>query len=66
MIDLKLAFLNVFIKLLDLYVLSVIKFEFISMERYILWCYKDLLLENLKFGVVLNVSNEVVMEKFLN
>lgn len=66
MIDLKLAFLNVFIKLLDLYVLSVIKFEFISMECYILWCYKDLLLENLKFGVVLNVSNEVVMEKFLN
>ncbi len=31
-----------------------------------MWCYKDLLLENPKLGVVLNASNEVAMEKFLN
>ncbi|WJI98116.1 1-deoxy-D-xylulose-5-phosphate reductoisomerase [Helicobacter pylori] len=62
----KLASLSASIKPLDLYALSTIKFEPISMERYTLWRYKDLLLENPKLGVVLNASNEVAMEKFLN
>ncbi|GAA9590194.1 1-deoxy-D-xylulose-5-phosphate reductoisomerase [Helicobacter pylori] len=62
----KLASLSASIKPLDLYALSAIKFEPISMERYILWRYKDLLLENPKLGVVLNASNEVAIEKFLN
>ncbi|WP_120835924.1 1-deoxy-D-xylulose-5-phosphate reductoisomerase [Helicobacter pylori] len=62
----KLASLSASIKPLDLYALSAIKFEPISMERYTLWRYKDLLLENPKLGVVLNASNEVAMEKFLN
>ncbi|GAA9284928.1 1-deoxy-D-xylulose-5-phosphate reductoisomerase [Helicobacter pylori] len=62
----KLASLNASIKPLDLYTLSAIKFEPISMERYTLWRYKDLLLENPKLGVVLNASNEVAIEKFLN
>ncbi|GAA7198294.1 1-deoxy-D-xylulose-5-phosphate reductoisomerase [Helicobacter pylori] len=65
-IDPKLASLNASIKPLDLYALSAIKFEPISMERYTLWRYKDLLLENPKLGVVLNASNEVAIEKFLN
>ncbi len=65
-IDPKLASLSASIKPLDLYALSTIKFEPISMERYTLWRYKDLLLENPKLGVVLNASNEVAMEKFLN
>ncbi len=65
-IDPKLASLSASIKPLDLYALSAIKFEPISMERYTLWHYKDLLLENPKLGVVLNASNEVAMEKFLN
>ncbi|RKV06788.1 1-deoxy-D-xylulose-5-phosphate reductoisomerase [Helicobacter pylori] len=65
-IDPKLASLNASIKPLDLYALSTIKFEPISMERYTLWRYKDLLLENPKLGVVLNASNEVAMDKFLN
>ncbi|WQZ40344.1 1-deoxy-D-xylulose-5-phosphate reductoisomerase [Helicobacter pylori] len=62
----KLASLSASIKPLDLYALSAIKFEPISMERYTLWRYKDLLLENPKLGVVLNASNEVAIEKFLN
>ncbi|GHP58852.1 1-deoxy-D-xylulose-5-phosphate reductoisomerase [Helicobacter pylori] len=62
----KLASLSASIKPLDLYALSAIKFEPINMERYTLWRYKDLLLENPKLGVVLNASNEVAMEKFLN
>ncbi|TPH69234.1 1-deoxy-D-xylulose-5-phosphate reductoisomerase [Helicobacter pylori] len=62
----KLASLSASIKPLDLYALSAIKFEPISTERYTLWRYKDLLLENPKLGVVLNASNEVAMEKFLN
>ncbi len=62
----KLASLSASIKPLDLYALSAIKFEPINMERYALWRYKDLLLENPKLGVVLNASNEVAMEKFLN
>ncbi|GAA6870564.1 1-deoxy-D-xylulose-5-phosphate reductoisomerase [Helicobacter pylori] len=62
----KLASLSASIKPLDLYALGAIKFEPISMERYTLWRYKDLLLENPKLGVVLNASNEVAMEKFLN
>ncbi|WP_131129000.1 1-deoxy-D-xylulose-5-phosphate reductoisomerase [Helicobacter pylori] len=62
----KLASLTASIKPLDLYALSAIKFEPISMERYTLWRYKDLLLENPKLGVVLNASNEAAMEKFLN
>ncbi len=65
-IDPKLASLSASIKPLDLYALSAIKFEPISMERYTLWRYKDLLLENPKLGVVLNASNEVAIEKFLN
>ncbi|WP_104748291.1 1-deoxy-D-xylulose-5-phosphate reductoisomerase [Helicobacter cetorum] len=51
---------------LDLCALSAIKFEPINTERYILWRYKDLLLENPQLGVVLNASNEVAIEKFLN
>ncbi len=62
----KFASLNASIKPLDLYALSAIKFEPISVERYALWRYKDLLLENPKLGVVLNASNEVAMKKFLN
>ncbi len=65
-IDPKLASLSASIKPLDLYALSAIKFEPIGMERYTLWRYKDLLLENPKLGVVLNASNEVAIEKFLN
>lgn len=60
------GFFGASIKPLDLYALSAIKFEPISMERYTLWRYKDLLLENPKLGVVLNASNEVAIEKFLN
>ncbi|WP_033615196.1 1-deoxy-D-xylulose-5-phosphate reductoisomerase [Helicobacter pylori] len=62
----KLASLNASIKPLDLYALGTIKFEPIDLERYALWRYKDLLLENPKLGVVLNASNEVAIKKFLN
>ncbi|AFI04674.1 1-deoxy-D-xylulose-5-phosphate reductoisomerase [Helicobacter cetorum] len=62
----KLACLNASIKPLDLSTLNAIKFEPIHTERYALWRYKDLLLENPKLGVVLNASNEKAIEKFLN
>ena len=50
---------------LDIQALTKLKFEAIDLERYPLWRYKDLLLENPALGLVLNASNELVQNLFL-
>ncbi|RDU73794.1 1-deoxy-D-xylulose-5-phosphate reductoisomerase [Helicobacter aurati] len=42
-----------------------IRFQDIDTNRYPLWRYKDLLLENPNLGIVLNASNEILQNLFL-
>ncbi|PAF50250.1 1-deoxy-D-xylulose-5-phosphate reductoisomerase [Helicobacter sp. 13S00401-1] len=60
------AFEKPIIKKLDLKDLLKIDFRDIDCDLYPLWRYKDLLLEKPYLGAVLNASNEVAVEGFLN
>lgn len=56
---------NFFIKSLSINDFIKIKLQEIEIERYPLWAYKDLLLENPNLGIALNASNELVQMYFL-
>jgi len=51
---------------LDLTLLNEIKFEEIEILKYPIWTIKDKLLNNPDLGVIINASNEIAVEKFLN
>lgn len=53
-----------FIKELDLFNLSI-RFEQIDINRYPLWKLKDLLLKNPKLGIIINATNDILVERFL-
>lgn len=46
--------------------ISPIKFETIDIAKYPLWELKDTLIKNPKLGIILNASNEIAVESFLN
>ncbi|RBQ28015.1 1-deoxy-D-xylulose-5-phosphate reductoisomerase [Aliarcobacter vitoriensis] len=54
------------LKPVDLVEVGSFEFQKIEQERYPLWEYKNEILNNLDLGVILNASNEVAVEKFLN
>ncbi|RBQ30749.1 1-deoxy-D-xylulose-5-phosphate reductoisomerase [Arcobacter sp. FW59] len=54
------------LKPVDLVEVGSFEFQKIEQERYPIWEYKNEILNNLDLGVILNASNEVAVEKFLN
>ncbi|MEN8717708.1 MAG: 1-deoxy-D-xylulose-5-phosphate reductoisomerase [Sulfurovum sp.] len=50
----------------DLVEVGNLEFRKIESQRYPIWDIKDEILSNLDLGVVLNASNEVAVQKFLN
>ncbi|PAF53475.1 1-deoxy-D-xylulose-5-phosphate reductoisomerase [Helicobacter sp. 13S00482-2] len=51
---------------INLLEISPLNFEVIDIERYPLWELKESLIENPKLGIVLNASNEIAVEYFLD
>jgi 1-deoxy-D-xylulose-5-phosphate reductoisomerase len=51
---------------IDLIQLNNLEFKDINKDRYAIWEVKNELLENDNLGVVLNASNEIGVDKFLN
>ncbi|PAF52710.1 1-deoxy-D-xylulose-5-phosphate reductoisomerase [Helicobacter sp. 13S00477-4] len=64
-IDKQKASQNQIIPNLKLETLPNIKFEPIDTQKYPLWGLKDILIKKPKLGVILNASNEVAIQKFL-
>ncbi len=54
------------LKPLDLMNLKPLKFDEIKLDKYPTWKLKDKLLNNPDLGVIINASNEIAVEKFLN
>ncbi|MDO7252773.1 1-deoxy-D-xylulose-5-phosphate reductoisomerase [Helicobacter cappadocius] len=51
---------------IDILNIPPIKFEPIDIKKYPLWELKESLIKNPKLGIVLNASNEIAVEYFLN
>jgi len=54
------------LKPIDLLQLAYIEFKSINNQRYPIWEYKDVLLNNENLGVVINSANDLAVEMFLN
>jgi 1-deoxy-D-xylulose-5-phosphate reductoisomerase len=54
------------VKPIDFQTLSTLEFRKIDIKRYPIWDIKEYMLDNPHLGVVLNSTNDVMVERFLN